>query len=130
MEGPLSAEKILPRTLEVATILIVTYFSLTFLCAFFYWFFGMTIFDSVAHSMTTLATGGFSTHNKSIGFFSNSNIEIVASIFIILGSIPFITYLKFIKGNKNFQRGCSNKRFYKYFNNINYYYGHLPFYYK
>ncbi len=100
MEGPLSAEKILPRTLEVATILIVTYFSLTFLCAFFYWFFGMTIFDSVAHSMTTLATGGFSTHNKSIGFFSNSNIEIVASIFIILGSIPFITYLKFIKGNK------------------------------
>ena len=60
----------------------------------------MTIFDSVAHSMTTLATGGFSTHNKSIGFFSNSNIEIVASIFIILGSIPFISYLKFIKGNK------------------------------
>ena len=74
MEGPLSAEKILPRTLEVATILIVTYFSLTFLCAFFYWFFGMTIFDSVAHSMTTLATGGFSTHNKSIGFFIKSNI--------------------------------------------------------
>ena len=53
-----------------------------------------------AHSMTTLATGGFSTHNKSIGFFSNSNIEIVASIFIILGSIPFITYLKFLKGNR------------------------------
>ena len=60
----------------------------------------MSVFDSIAHSMTTLATGGFSTHNDSIGFFGNSNIEIVASIFIILGSIPFITYLKFLKGNR------------------------------
>ena len=100
MEGPLSTEKILPRTLEVATILIFTYFVLTFLCAFFYWLFGMSIFDSIAHSMTTIATGGFSTHNDSIGFFRSSNIEIVASIFIILGSIPFISYLKFIKGNR------------------------------
>ena len=100
MEGPLSTEKILPRTLEVATILIFTYFVLTSLCAFFYWFFGMSIFDSIAHSMTTIATGGFSTHNEFIGFFSSSNIELVASVFIILGSIPFISYLKFIKGNK------------------------------
>ena len=46
------------------------------------------------------ATGGFSTHNESIGFFKNPNIEIIASIFIILGSIPFISYLKFIQGNK------------------------------
>jgi trk system potassium uptake protein TrkH len=43
----------------------------------------MTIFDSICHAMTTIATGGFSTHNDSIGFFKNSNIEIVASIFII-----------------------------------------------
>lgn len=100
MEGPLSTEKILPRTLEVATILISTYFVLTFFCAFFYWLFGMSTFDSIAHSMTTLATGGFSTHNDSIGFFSNPNIEVVASIFIILGSIPFISYLKFIRGNR------------------------------
>jgi trk system potassium uptake protein len=100
MEGPLSTEKILPRTLEVATIIISTYLILTFLCAFFYWIFGMSIFDSIAHSMTTIATGGFSTHNDSIGYFESSNIEIVASIFIISGSIPFITYLKFIKGNK------------------------------
>ena len=51
-------------------------------------------------TMTTIATGGFSTHNDSIGYFKNSNIEIVASIFIILGSIPFISYLKFAQGNK------------------------------
>jgi trk system potassium uptake protein TrkH len=101
MEGPDTTEKILPRTIQVATIIILIYVALTSACAFFYFIFGMSLFDSLAHSMTTIATGGFSTHNKSIGFFHNSNIEIVASIFIVLGSIPFIAYLKFIKGNKN-----------------------------
>ncbi len=100
MEGPDSTEKILPRTFEVAKIIILTYIILTFLCGFFYWTFGMTIFDSVSHAMTTIATGGFSTHNESIGYFNSSNIEIVASIFIILGSIPFISYLKFVQGNR------------------------------
>ena len=100
MEGPDSTEKILPRTIEVATIIISTYIILTLLCGFFYWIFGMNIFDSVSHAMTTIATGGFSTHNESIGFFKSSNIEIVASIFIVLGSIPFISYLKFIRGNR------------------------------
>jgi len=100
MEGPDTTEKILPRTIEVAAIIISTYVALTFLCGLFYWLFGMTIFDSVCHAMTTIATGGFSTHNDSIGFFKNSNIEIIASLFIILGSIPFISYLKFSKGNR------------------------------
>ena len=100
MEGPGTTEKILPRTIEVAAIIISTYIALTFLCSFFYWVFGMSTFDSVCHAMTTIATGGFSTHNDSIGFFKNSNIEITASIFIILGSIPFISYLKFSQGNR------------------------------
>ena len=100
MEGPDSTEKILPRTIEVAAIIISTYIILTLLCGFFYWIFGMTVFDSVSHAMTTIATGGFSTHNDSIGFFKSSNIEIIASIFIILGSIPFISYLKFAQGNR------------------------------
>ncbi len=100
MEGPDSTEKILPRTIEVATIIISTYLILTFFCGTFYWLFGMSIFDSIAHAMTTIATGGFATHNESIGFFKSSNIEIVASVFIVLGSIPFISYLKFVQGNK------------------------------
>ncbi len=100
MEGSDSTEKILPRTIEIATIIISTYFILTLFCSFFYWLFGMSVFDCITHAMTTIATGGFSTHNDSIGFFKNSNIEIVASLFIILGSIPFISYLKFVKGNR------------------------------
>ena len=99
MEGPDSTEKILPRAVEVAVI-IISYIILTFTCGFFYWVFGMSVFDSISHAMTTIATGGFSTHNDSIGYFNNSNIEIIASIFIILGSIPFITYLKFSQGNR------------------------------
>ena len=93
-------EKILPRTTQVAFIIIVTYLILTSFCAFFYKIFGMNFFDSIAHAMTTIATGGFSTHNGSIGYFKNPSIEVIATIFIILGSIPFISYLKFIKGNK------------------------------
>jgi len=93
-------EKILPRATQVALIIISTYLILTFCCAFFYKVSGMSLFDSIAHAMTTIATGGFSTHNDSIGYFKNANIEIIATIFIILGSIPFITYLKFAKGNR------------------------------
>ena len=93
-------EKILPKTIEVATTIISIYTILTLICSITYWSQGMNIFDSIAHSFTTLATGGFSTHNESIGFYKNPGIEISATIFIILGSIPFISYLKFIKGNK------------------------------
>ena len=93
-------EKILPKTVEISTLIITIYLSLTIACAFFYWAQGMSIFDSIAHSFTTLATGGFSTHNDSIGYFNSPGIEITATVFIILGSIPFIAYLKFIKGNK------------------------------
>ena len=94
-------EKILPKTIEVATTIITIYISLTLICSFVYWFQGMDIFDSIAHSFTTLATGGFSTHNESIGYFNNPGIELTATVFIVLGSIPFLAYLKFIKGNKN-----------------------------
>mgnify|MGYP001258760506 CR=1 FL=1 len=93
-------EKILPKTIEVATTIISIYVILTLSCALIYWIQGMNAFDSVAHSFTTLATGGFSTHNESIGFFKNPGIEITATLFIILGSIPFITYLKFSQGNR------------------------------
>ena len=100
MESSDSTEKILPRTREVTLLISGIYLILTIVCGSSYWLFGMNIFDSIAHAMTTIATGGFSTYNDSIGFFKNPKIEIVSIIFIILGSIPFITYLKFIKGNK------------------------------
>ena len=95
-----TAEKILPKTREVTLVISIIYLILTIACALAYWFAGMNIFDGIAHSMTTIATGGFSTHSSSIGYFQNPKIEIIAIIFIILGSIPFIAYLKFVKGDK------------------------------
>ena len=100
MESSDTTEKILPKTRAVTFLISIIYLVLTLLCGFSYWVFGMNVFDSIAHAMTTIATGGFSTHNDSIGYFQNPKIEIVSIIFIILGSIPFITYLKFLKGNK------------------------------
>ena len=96
-----SSEKILPKSKEIALRLIYIYFSLTFLCGLSYKILGMNIFDSLTHSMTTIATGGFSNYNQSIGFFNSPSIEVSAMIFIILGSLPFIAYIKFLSGNKN-----------------------------
>ena len=95
-----SSEKILPKSKEIALRLIYIYSGLTFLCGLSYKTLGMSIFDSLTHSMTTIATGGFSNYNESIGFFNSFLIEISAMIFIILGSLPFIAYIKFLSGNK------------------------------
>ena len=100
MESSDTAEKILPKTREITLIISIIYLALTFTCGISYWAVGMNIFDSIAHSMTTIATGGFSTYSGSIGHFQNPRIEIIAIIFIVLGSIPFIAYLKFVKGDK------------------------------
>jgi len=95
-----STEKLLPKSKEVALRLIYVYLVLTSLCALTYKIFGMGTFDSLTHSMTTLATGGFSNYNKSIGHFDSLSIEISSMIFIVLGSLPFISYIKFLNGDK------------------------------
>ena len=96
-----TSEKILPKSKQISLRLILIYSILTVSCGFFYKIFGMNYFDSLTHSMTTLATGGFSNYNESIGFFNNRYIEITSMIFILSGSIPFIAYIKFLSGNKN-----------------------------
>ena len=95
-----SSEKILPKSKQIALRLIFIYLFLTTLCAFSYKMLGMNLFDSITHSMTTIATGGFSNYNESIGFFNSISIETSAMIFIILGSLPFIAYIKFLNGDK------------------------------
>jgi len=95
-----SSEKILPKSKEIALRLIFIYTGLTTLCGITYRVFGMNNFDSITHSMTTIATGGFSNYNESIGYFNSIPIEVSSMIFIILGSLPFIAYIKFISGDK------------------------------
>ena len=95
-----SSDEILPSSKEISLKLILIYFVLTLLCATAYKIFGMSLFDSLTHSMTTIATGGFSNYNDSIGYFDNVQVEITAMLFIILGSLPFIAYIKFLNGNR------------------------------
>ena len=95
-----TSEKILPKSKQISLRLIMVYLFLTLFCAFFYKIFGMNFFDSITHSMTTIATGGFSNYDQSIGYFNNPYIEIISILFILLGSIPFILYIKFISDDK------------------------------
>ena len=95
-----SSEKLLPKSKEIALRLIYVYLVLTTLCSIAYKIFGMNFFDSLTHSMTTIATGGFSNYNESIGYFDSLSIEISSMIFIISGSLPFIAYIKFLNGDK------------------------------
>tara|TARA_B100000886_G_scaffold280067_1_gene204151 strand:+ start:31 stop:1476 length:1446 start_codon:yes stop_codon:yes gene_type:complete len=95
-----TSEKILPKSKQISLRLITVYFSLTLLCSIFYKIFGMNFFDSITHSMTTIATGGFSNYDQSIGYFNNPYIEIISILFILLGSVPFILYIKFLSEDK------------------------------
>ena len=100
MDSSDTTEKVLPKTREITLVISIIYLTLTFACGISYWAVGMNMFDSIAHAMTTIATGGFSTYSDSIGHFHNPRIEIISIIFIVLGSVPFIAYLKFVKGDK------------------------------
>lgn len=95
MESSDKSEKILPRIHQIATGIILAYISLTLACTLLYFAAGMGMFDAVNHAMTTVATAGFSTHDTSLGFYAhNRAILIIATIFMILGALPFVLYIK------------------------------------
>ena len=87
--GPGKDNKLTPRITETAKALWYIYVSLTAACATAYWFAGMTAFDAICHSFATVAIGGFSTHDASIGFFNSPAIEAVACVFMVLSGINF-----------------------------------------
>ena len=95
--GPIKDNKISPRIAETAKSLWTIYLGLTVICAFAYYMAGMPLFDSIAHSFSTIAIGGFSTHNMSIGYFDSSSIEIICIFFMILSSLNFILHFMALK---------------------------------
>ncbi|MEM9469864.1 MAG: TrkH family potassium uptake protein [Pseudomonadota bacterium] len=92
-------EKALPRATQIAATIAFIYLGLTILCMLGYQASGLGSFDSWAHAMTTIATGGFSTFDSSFSAFDTAWSEINAIIFMILGGLPFILYIKAIGGN-------------------------------
>ena len=87
--GPIKDNKLTPRITETAKALWYIYLTLTVLCMLAYWAAGMDLFDAIAHSFSTVAIGGFSTHDASLGYFEGTAIKIVAIVFMFLGGVNF-----------------------------------------
>ena len=87
--GAMGEQRLTPRIKETAQALWLIYLGLTTACAVLYYFNGMSVFDSISHSMSTVAIGGFSTHNESIGFFDSISIELICMVFMLLSSFSF-----------------------------------------
>jgi len=87
--GPMKDSKLTPRITETAKALWYIYLGLTIMCALAYWLAGMNAFDAIGHSFSTVAIGGFSTHDASMGYFNSALIETVAIFFMLLAGMNF-----------------------------------------
>ena len=85
----IAKDRLTPKLRNTAIALWKIYLSLTVLCTLAYFFSGMSIFDAISHSFSTVAIGGFSTHDSSIGYFNSIPIETVAMFFMFLAGINF-----------------------------------------
>lgn len=98
-ESSEKSEKLLPRAAQMAKSILGTYLVLSLLCAITYMFCGMSAFDAVAHAMSTISTGGFSTHDASLGYFKSAAIDYAAIVFMLAGSLPFVLYVRVLAGD-------------------------------
>ncbi len=87
--GPVKDSKLTPRITETAKALFFIYLSLTVACALAYWAVGMSLFDAICHAFSTVAIGGFSTYDQSIGHFDSAPIILVCMLFMFLSGINF-----------------------------------------
>lgn len=110
--GP-THDKVHPRIGVTAKWIWTIYLGLTITEIFLLLFGGMNLFDSVCHSLTTTATGGYSTKQNSIAAFNSPYIEYVITLFMFLAGINFtLLYLLFLKGN--FKRLFNDTEFHWY----------------
>ncbi len=97
------SEKIMPKTNDVVWSIIYVYVALTAACFASYYLFGMPRFEALIHALTTIPTGGFSTHDASFGYFQGYALHMSATVFMFLGGIPFVLYVKYAyKGDFDF----------------------------
>ena len=98
IEGFETQEKLIPRATEVAKNLFFIFSALTILWIFLYFISGMGLLDATIHAMTTIATGGYSSYNSSIGYFESFSIDLIAILGMLVGSIPFLLYIQCFRG--------------------------------
>lgn len=94
-------EKAMPKTAHIVSAILKIYCALTVVCAATYYYLGMSFFDAVNHALTTIPTGGYSTHDASFGYFDNPALQLSGSLFMLLGGLPFILYVKLVFQGKN-----------------------------
>jgi len=87
--GPVKDSKMTPRIADTAKHLWYIYLAVTMACAFAYWLAGMTVFDAICHSFSTISNGGFSTHDASIGYFNSQIINYICAFFCLMGAVNF-----------------------------------------
>ena len=87
--GPMKDSKMTPRIADTAKHLWYIYVALTTLCAVSYWLAGMNVFDAISHSFSTVAIGGFSTHDESLGYFNSPAINMVCVVFLLISAANF-----------------------------------------
>jgi len=97
LESSDMGEKLLPQAASIAGWISGIYLTLTILCGCGYYWTGMNMFDAAAHAMTTVATGGYSTSDASMGGFMDDGADIVCMIFMMAGAMPFGVYLIMLK---------------------------------
>lgn len=98
MENSDKSDKAFPRATQIAMGIAMLYLSFTALWAIMLWWAGMTPFDAIAHAMTTIATGGFSTKDASIGHYDSAAIDVIITLGMATGALPFILYLQTLRG--------------------------------
>lgn len=91
-------DKVLPRPGQIAVAIGEIYLLLTLLCALAYIVAGMSTFDALNHAMTTVATGGYSTHDASFGYFNSALMDWIAIVFMISGALPLVLYVQTLRG--------------------------------
>ncbi len=96
--GPMKDEKLTPQLAHTARALWFIYIGFTLACALGYWLAGMNGFDAVAHALSTVSTGGFSTHDASLGYYHSDWIEIIAILFMLAGGINFSVHFLALRG--------------------------------
>lgn len=98
--GPVKDDKLTPRLTQTAKAIWIIYLIMVVLCMICYKFAGMAWFDAICHSFSTVSTGGFSTHDDSLGFYNNNWIKVVAMVFMFLGAISFNLHFLLFKRKK------------------------------
>jgi trk system potassium uptake protein TrkH len=98
MESSDRSEKALPRAAQLAGATSTAYLVLSVACAAAYWAAGMSGFEAIAHAMTTVSTGGYSTSDASLGHFASPAIHWICTLFMILGALPFVIYIRAVRG--------------------------------